>query len=114
MAGKCLLFVYGSLKPGYQPPRSISQSWEDEIAGDMFDIGEFPAAVRIGQAANKISGYTIEIDRDELAALDEYEDVETGVYRRIMVETSKGHFAWVYEYLLPIPPGSVQLTIWNK
>lgn len=114
MADKCLMFVYGLLKPGIQPPRSMSQSWEDEISGLMYDLGEFPAAVAPGTGAGRIAGFTVEIDTDELSALDEFEDTETGVYRRVMVETAKGHFAWVYEYLLEIPAGAPVITTWNK
>jgi gamma-glutamylcyclotransferase (GGCT)/AIG2-like uncharacterized protein YtfP len=114
MAEKCLVFVYGLLKPGIQPPRSMSQSWADDIEGVLYDLGEFPAAVQVGAAGSRITGYTIEIDTDELTALDEFEDTETGVYRRIMVETGLGHFAWVYEYIQPIPPGTPVITSWSR
>lgn len=114
MSQKCLLFVYGLLKPGFQPPRSLSQQWEDEISGLMYDLGEFPAAVGVEADAGSIIGYTIEIDTDELPALDEFEDLDSGYYRRIMIETKQGYFAWVYEYLKPIPVGLLPITDWKK
>ena len=114
MAQKCLLFVYGLLMPGYQPPRSLSQQWEDEIEGAMYDLCDFPAAVLSPGSRSTISGFTIEIDADELAEVDEFEDVEAKIYRRVMVETKNGFFAWTYEYLLPIPPGLNPITKWSK
>lgn len=112
MAGKCLLFVYGLLKPGLQPPKSISQSFPDRIGGLLYDLGEYPAAVNAGHGSSEITGFTIEIDEDELEAIDEFEDVDAGMYRRIMIETRSGYFAWVYEYLLEIPEGTPLVTDW--
>ncbi len=114
MAQKCLLFVYGLLKPGYQPPRSLSQQWEDEIEGTMYNLGDFPAAVLTEGSGNVVQGFTIEIDSDELAEVDEFEDIESKIYRRVMVETKQGFFAWTYEYLLPIPEGLTPIVKWSK
>ncbi len=113
MTQKCLLFVYGLLMPGYQPPRSLSQQWEDEISGMMYNLGDFPAAV-LADAGGTIKGYTIEIDMDELEEVDEFEDIDAKVYRRVMVETKQGFFAWTYEYLLPIPAGLQPISKWSK
>lgn len=103
MAQKCLLFAYGMLRPD-QPnaPRSLSHFWPDRIFGRLVAIDNYSGAVSIGeQAAGVIDGYTMEIDEDELTSLDDFENVEGGEYRRRMVETAGGHYAWVYEYLGP-------------
>ena len=117
MAQKCLLFVYGLLMPGYQPPRSLSQQWEDEIAATMYNLGDFPAIILAGKgedSGNIVKGFTLEIDSDELAEIDEFEDIEAKIYRRVMIETKQGFFAWTYEYLLPIPEGLSPISKWSK
>ena len=114
MAQKCLLFVYGLLMPGYQPPRSLSQQWEDEIEGTMYNLGEFPAVVLGDANSSVVKGFTIEIDSDELADVDEFEDTESQIYRRVMVETKQGFFAWAYEYMQPIPQGLTPIVKWSK
>ncbi len=100
--------------PEYQPPRSLSQAWEDEINGTMYNLGEFPALVLSGDATHTVNGYTIEIDVDELEEVDEFEDIESKMYRRVMVETKQGYFAWTYEYLLPIPGDLRPIPKWTK
>lgn len=114
MSNKCLLFVYGLLKPGIQPPRSVSQQWSDKISGLMYDLGGFPAAIGVEGDEGVIHGFTVEIESDELAALDEFEDLDSGMYRRVMIETKLGYFAWVYEYLKPIPDGLTPISDWQK
>jgi gamma-glutamylcyclotransferase (GGCT)/AIG2-like uncharacterized protein YtfP len=114
VARKCLLFVYGQLQPAHTPPRSLSQAWPDRIHAVLYDLGPFPAAVQVGVAADWIEGFTLEIDADELAALDEFEDTESGEFARILVETEKGHTAWVYEYRFPVPGVLVPVKRWRK
>ncbi len=67
-----------------------------------------------GDATHTVKGYTIEIDADELEEVDEFEDVDSKMYRRVMVETQKGYFAWTYEYLLPIPRDLKPISKWTK
>jgi|LauGreDrversion4_2_1035121.scaffolds.fasta_scaffold1392180_1 gamma-glutamylcyclotransferase (GGCT)/AIG2-like uncharacterized protein YtfP len=112
MAKKCLLFAYGVLKPGFSPPKTVSESWEDRVQGDLVDLGSYPGACRIGDSNNWIQGITLEIDEDELAVLDEFEDVDSGEYRRILVETEQGFYAFIYEFLGALPPDAPRLTCW--
>lgn len=106
MARKCLLFAYGTLMPGLpgsSPPRSLSQHWPDRIKGRLFDLGAYPGVIEVGTAPTYVEGATLEIDEDELRALDEYEDVESGEFTRRTVTTESGHLAFVYEYTRPVP-----------
>ena len=77
--GRCLLFAYGQLQPGLRPPRTLHRAWPDRVRGELFDLGEYPAAVRVGTSEHWICGYVMEIDQSELRAeLDRYEEVERG------------------------------------
>lgn len=111
---KCLVFAYGTLMPGHSPPRSLSQAWPDRVRAVMYDLGAFPVATRVGEAPGWIHGMTLEIDADELAALDEYEDVEGGEFARKLVETEQGHMAWVYEYRLRVPAALAPIDRWTR
>lgn len=113
MARKALLFAYGTLMPGHSPPRSLSASWPDRIHGKLFDLGEYPGVTEVGTAREFVEGFTLEFDADELAALDAYEDVESGEFTRKLVTTETGHVAWVYEFSLPPPPGAPSRPRWK-
>lgn len=112
MKRKCLLFAYGLLQPAHSPPRSTSQTWPDRVKGVLYDLGEYPAAVKIAVAETWIAGHVLEIDVDELPLLDEFEDVEGGEFSRRLVETELGHTAWVYEYQLTIPSALAPIDKW--
>jgi gamma-glutamylcyclotransferase (GGCT)/AIG2-like uncharacterized protein YtfP len=115
---KCLLFAYGLLLPSQKPPRSLSSHWPDAVQGLLYDLGDFPAAVQIASepgAANKnwILGETLEIDRDELETLDEFEGVDDAEFVRRLVTTKEGYIAYIYEYNRPIPGGLKPITRWR-
>jgi gamma-glutamylcyclotransferase (GGCT)/AIG2-like uncharacterized protein YtfP len=114
MATKCLLFAYGQLQPGHNAPRSLSDAWPDRARGVLYDLGAYPGAVQLDTADTWVEGHTLEIDADELPALDEFEDVDSGEYRRITVTTEAGHMAWAYEYGGEIPAGATPITRWRK
>lgn len=101
---KTLLFAYGLLQPAYQPPRTLGRWWQDRVRGQLFDLGPYPAAVQVGQGDAYFEGVVIEIDDSELAELDEFEEVDQGVYARLWTETELGSQVWIYEYRQPIPP----------
>lgn len=69
----------------------------DSINGDeiQFEAPHHWAEVELSPTIDKIHGYTMIIDVDELTALDKREAPE---YRRVMIQTDNGHDAWVYEY----------------
>src|SRR5438093_1105192 len=102
--GHCLLFVYGQLQPGHGAPRSLTRSWPDRVRGQLFDLGRYPAAVRVGSAESWFCGHVLEIVESELRELDEFEGVHQGLYRRVRIITKSGFEAWIYEYARPLPP----------
>lgn len=105
--GRCLLFAYGQLQPGPKQPMSMSRAWPDRVRGMLYDLGPFPAAVKIGAAEQWLCGYVLEIEEIELVRdLDPYEEVDKGLYRRIRTATEAGFDVWVYEYARPLPPGA--------
>ncbi len=91
------LFVYGSLRKGFQSPvyeyisRYFHYLGEAKVPGKLVDMGEYPAAVPNG---------------DHWIQLDDYEGVnveegETQLYRRELseVHTPEGTVhAWIYWY----------------
>lgn len=104
-----LLFVYGTLLPGQAnwhvlAPYVADEGWADAAAGDLFDTGlGWPAAVfadRAGQPVGRVVGRVVMLADATLdvalAALDEFEGIHEGAYRRIAITTDGGHLAWAY------------------
>jgi gamma-glutamylcyclotransferase (GGCT)/AIG2-like uncharacterized protein YtfP len=122
MAEKCLLFAYGTLQPGVKPPRSVANHWPDAVKGELYELAEYPVAVRVENAAaaapssssSWIEGTTMEIDAAELETLDEYENLEGGEYVRRLVTTREGYVAWIYEYKLAVPAGTPRISKWPR
>ena len=101
---RCFLFVYGQLQPGIRAPRTMHRSWPDRVRGKLFCLGQYPAAVQLGQGSSWIRGHVLEIDEQELTSdLDPYEGIDEGLYRRIRTVTEKGTQVWIYEYASPLP-----------
>lgn len=113
MADKCLLFTYGMLQPGASPPRTASNFWRDRLKGELYDLGAFPVAVKVGAAADLIDGFVIELDRDELPDLDDFEDTDSGEFVRKTVTTEQGFEVYVYEYGLPVPTTAPKIKQWQ-
>lgn len=104
--GRCLLFAYGQLQPGLHEPRTALRAWPDRVRGLLFDLGPYPAAVQVGLVERWFHGYVLDIAESELVDdLDEHEDVDNGLYRRIRTYTESGHEVWVYVYAQPLPHG---------
>lgn len=114
MKQNCLLFAYGLLQPEYSPPKTTVDHWPDQIHGDLYDLGDYPGVINIGQSLNLVQGYVLEICTSELAFLDEFEDVDSGEYRRILVKTIGGRSCWVYEYLFELPKAAKPIAAWTK
>lgn len=109
------LFVYGSLRKGFQSPvyeyisRYFHYVCEASVKGKLVDMGEYPAAVPEGDQQIIGELYLIK-DMEEFgwafAQLDDYEGVnveegETQLYRRELaqVECTEGTTpAWIYWY----------------
>lgn len=136
--GTRALFVYGTLRPGdvrwsFLEPFVVDDGIDNAVAGRLFDTGlDYPEAVFDGVdaagplrsdrdshatllgASGTIVGRTFELRVDTidraLAVLDEEEDTVLGLYRRVVVMTTRGTRAWAYAYgdgleLTPIPSG---------
>ncbi len=111
------LFVYGSLRSGFQSPayEYISRYFQlvgnGKIPGELYDLGEYPAAIPSTSGKHFIVGelYTIK-SPDEFdwafAQLDDYEGVtteqgETALYKRELTDVLVNDTvvkAWVYWY----------------
>lgn len=104
----CLLFAYGQLQPHLRAPQTLMRAWPDQVRGLLYDLGPYPAAVRVAAADRCFHGYVLEITLAELTdRLDPYEEVDNGVYRRIRIVTEAGFAAWLYEYTRPLPKNAV-------
>jgi gamma-glutamylcyclotransferase (GGCT)/AIG2-like uncharacterized protein YtfP len=105
-----VLFVYGTLTRRRQMDAVLAgcSGWRytgrATIAGELYDVGSYPALRVNGRSAARVTGRLVEVDRGQiaLARLDAYEGVGEGLYvrRRRRVRTGGGHsrVAWIYEY----------------
>lgn len=101
------------LQPGVSPPRTTSHFWRDRLNAEMYDLGDFPVAVRIGAGGGMIEGYVIELDSDELADLDNFEDTDSGEFIRKTATTELGFEVYVYEYGRKVPAGAAAIVSWK-
>ncbi|MGI9600615.1 MAG: gamma-glutamylcyclotransferase family protein [Acidimicrobiales bacterium] len=98
------VFIYGTLLPGQQRwpilrPFVVEQR-SASVPGALYDTGYgYPAAVF--SEPGRIEGHHVTLDprrlNEALAALDEAEAVDHGLYVRVVVESDHGP-AWSYEY----------------
>lgn len=115
-----LLFVYGTLKRGYQRHSVLSRQRFLGRAGSvdpgrLFDCGEYPGLV-LCTDGNSIKGELYSVSRQCLDACDQVEGVPEGLYARHKllvrvlrpgVPINTWHLteavleAWTYLYLLP-------------
>jgi indolepyruvate decarboxylase len=103
-----LLFAYGTLAPS-DPEEATRGGWvADRVRGRLFDLGPYPALVDLDDpAAGWVEGRVRPVGLDELVgALDPYEGVDEGLYRRERATTEAGRLVWVYVYARPLPRGA--------
>jgi len=113
------LFVYGTLRKefGLQLSKDIKEDivymGSAAINGELYDIGEYPAALPTKDKNAKIAGeiYQVSHPRKVFKLLDEYEGydkkhLESSEYfrRRELLEMESGEKieAWVYWYNFPV------------
>jgi gamma-glutamylcyclotransferase (GGCT)/AIG2-like uncharacterized protein YtfP len=109
------LFIYGSLRSGFQHPayEYIHQYFEfvsdATVSGTLFDMGAYPAAIPVS-AGNRIVGELYKIkDEDEfdwaIAQLDDYEGVdpeegEEMLFKRaltnVLLSNGNEAISWIY------------------
>jgi gamma-glutamylcyclotransferase (GGCT)/AIG2-like uncharacterized protein YtfP len=92
------LFAYGTLRDRSSPAgRELLAGCEPVVDatahGTLFDLGEYPAALLSGN--DPIEGTIWRCPASRLAALDRYEGVPEGLFRRIGYRVG-GHPCWVY------------------
>lgn len=110
------VFVYGSLRSGFQSPayeyisRYFKLFGEAKVRGRLFDLGEYPAAIPV-QEESFIKGELYIVKSEEefswaIAQLDDYEGVfpepgEPTLYRREIADIYINDAivpAWIYWY----------------
>lgn len=105
-----LLFAYGTLIPGCEPPHMNSICsrlmviGEATLRGVLYDLGAFPAVVEGGGVAR---GVVLRVPSDAWTAMDAYEGCpgtggDLGLFRRIMtramLEGGEEIDCWLYVY----------------
>lgn len=103
------VFVYGTLKPG-QPRWRILAPFTihtdtgtgTSVPGRLFDTGYgWPAAVFDHRSSDRVSGIVVGLDRDSapdaLAILDGVEGVDSGLFRRVLIDVD-GRLCWTYHW----------------
>jgi gamma-glutamylcyclotransferase (GGCT)/AIG2-like uncharacterized protein YtfP len=105
-----VLFVYGTLMRRRQMDAVLAgcSGWRyagrATVAGELYDVGSYPALIVNGRSAARVTGVLVEVDRGQvaLARLDEYEGVGEGLYvrlrRRVRIDGGGARVAWLYEY----------------
>ncbi|MCA9082400.1 MAG: gamma-glutamylcyclotransferase [Planctomycetaceae bacterium] len=105
-----LLFVYGSLKRGFNLHHLLAGA---EFVQDaltlpryrLFDCGEYPALVPSPDHGYSIAGEVYRVTLEQLRILDEAEGVEEGLYTRSQVQLLgrlSERYVHGYEYLKSI------------
>jgi gamma-glutamylcyclotransferase (GGCT)/AIG2-like uncharacterized protein YtfP len=109
------LFVYGSLRKGFQHPaygyisRYFSLAGEGKVRGKLYDLGAYPAALPV-EGDFFIRGELYRINQPDefgwaMAQLDDYEGIvpepgETALYKReqatIYLDNGTTEQAWIY------------------
>lgn len=101
------VFVYGTLKPG-QPrwpvlePFALESDCLASAPGRLFDTGYgWPAAAFDSGATDRVPGVVVTLAggsaEGALAVLDAVEGVESGLFRRILLD-AEGRLCWAYHW----------------
>jgi gamma-glutamylcyclotransferase (GGCT)/AIG2-like uncharacterized protein YtfP len=99
-----LLFAYGTLMPPDQETATREGWTPDQVRGRLYDLGAYPALIDLDDpAAGWVDGYVRSVEDVELEAFDLWEDVGSGLYRRVETATRNQNRVWVYEYARPLP-----------
>jgi gamma-glutamylcyclotransferase (GGCT)/AIG2-like uncharacterized protein YtfP len=90
------VFVYGTLRSGGRASgllRGCECLGARTLPGTLYDLGAYPALVLEGEG--RVEGEVWRCPGELLHALDEYEGVPRGLYRRVPVEV-EGVECWTY------------------
>jgi gamma-glutamylcyclotransferase (GGCT)/AIG2-like uncharacterized protein YtfP len=102
------LFVYGTLKSGERAHGLLSR-WNPKFLGEfktapryhLYEQGFFPGMVSDDSIAGGVYGELYEVSDDCMDAMDYYEGVESGLFRRETIELQDGSKAIAYFIVNP-------------
>jgi gamma-glutamylcyclotransferase (GGCT)/AIG2-like uncharacterized protein YtfP len=118
-----LVFAYGTLKDSRRLRAMLKDvsRWRivgsGTVQGRLYDTGPYPAFGMSDDSADRVPGVLVKLESgaDALARLDEYEDVDHGLYERrrmpVRVDDATTHDAWVYVYRRSVD-GFPRITEW--
>jgi indolepyruvate decarboxylase len=112
---KTLLFAYGTLMPT-DPEKGFQQGWRpDAVRGRLYDLGPYPALIDLDDpTAGWVDGFVGPVEPADLERHDRWEEVGSGLYRRVETMTRNHVPVWVYVYTRPIPADARgPLTRWQ-
>lgn len=81
------VFVYGTLKKGHHANGMMGSHFlgKAEAYGmRLFDLGGFPCCVESDDIMHSVLGEVYEVNAAQLAQLDKYEGVSSGLFKRIV------------------------------
>jgi len=109
-----LLFVYGTLRPGFDHPMARYLATRARhlgtglVRGMLFHLGRYPGVVEAAAEKDQVRGDVFELSRDAeatLRALDDYETLESptpAYFERqltdVCMDTGETLRAWIYWY----------------
>jgi gamma-glutamylcyclotransferase (GGCT)/AIG2-like uncharacterized protein YtfP len=102
------LFVYGTLKANFHANPIITQNHGTFVraaktGGDfkLLDMGGFPGMVPCGGESDGVHGEIFEIPESAFEPLDNYECIDSGLFRRELITLEDGDEAWAYLFNRP-------------
>ena len=103
------IFVYGKLKPQYNPPTSMKNPRQDLVQGHLYNLGRDAALILGGD--KWIEGWVMDVSAKEFKELCGYEAPE---YKPMIVRTQSGESAYAFVYQLELPPNAVTVEDWEE
>ncbi|MCS6866770.1 MAG: gamma-glutamylcyclotransferase family protein [Gemmataceae bacterium] len=105
---KAILFVYGTLKRGGRNHRLlVGQEFLGEVVSApryrLIDLGCYPGLIHDEATGLAIHGELYAVGADNLAELDDFEEVPE-LFIRKAIELMSGSLAWAYFWNQAIPP----------
>lgn len=98
------VFLYGTLQPGERAwflvaPFAVGEPRRATVAGQLFDAGNFPALLMLGDTA-RAPGTVVDVRDDPglFEDLDRFEQ-EGRLYKRVQVIADDGTECWTYVWI---------------
>jgi gamma-glutamylcyclotransferase (GGCT)/AIG2-like uncharacterized protein YtfP len=88
MTNMTKVFVYGTLKKGHHANHLMGDHYLGKAYVEgmrLFDLGGFPCCVESEDLMHSVLGEIYEVNAAQLAQLDRYEGVSSGLFKRILV-----------------------------